>query len=577
MAITLRAVNGAALTLNELDNNFTSFFYSASLNADQTQLTFHRTGSAAAGISASSTVNIPLSPYTGSNPPVGGNNTTVQYQNNGSFGGDDDFKWSSTNNSIELGGVSSQAGDGLALQNKRLRIKSNAGPNTTAALVLHGNGANLSGSISFDPKSVNDNLSSRYDLVLRNESNNATNTNNNILFYIDKTSNIAPIVGFFNEKEKITLRYANKSIADVNISGSISIQGDGTSTTRLTKITPFSNVSRITNVLPGASLGTIIEGSQGGHIVFGIHDNGAAEGLSIISSPVTASSHVPTYNKMVAFFGGNGNVGIGTKTPSQNLHVEGNMLVTGNTVLGNANTDDTQITGDLDVDENLNVDGNAVIDGTVKLNSLATATSNNYNYVVRETNGNLTKQVVAAPIPVGGIIMWSGNMNAIPSGFAICDGHVHNSVQTPDLRDKFIVGASNTGSAAAPTTTVSGSATATGGSVTHNHGGNTGATTLTTSQIPSHNHQYKDGYFMEVDNPGVGHGKTISGADEVATEASGIRYKGSGKSDTDNRFIYYRNLNTVTTGGGGSHSHTIPTESNVPPFFALAYIMFVGN
>ena len=82
---------------------------------------------------------------------------------------------------------------------------------------------------------------------------------------------------------------------------------------------------------------------------------------------------------------------------------------------------------------------------------------------------------------------------------------------------------------------------------------------------------------MEVDNPGVGHGKTISGADEVATEASGIRYKGSGKSDTDNRFIYYRNLNTVTTGGGGSHSHTIPTESNVPPFFALAYIMFVGN
>ena len=52
---------------------------------------------------------------------------------------------------------------------------------------------------------------------------------------------------------------------------------------------------------------------------------------------------------MVAFFGGNGNVGIGTKAPSQNLHVEGNMLVTGNTVLGNTTSDTTLITGSLGV------------------------------------------------------------------------------------------------------------------------------------------------------------------------------------------------------------------------------------
>ena len=42
MSIKLRADKGSALTSNELDNNFTSFIYSASLNAAQTQLIFFR-------------------------------------------------------------------------------------------------------------------------------------------------------------------------------------------------------------------------------------------------------------------------------------------------------------------------------------------------------------------------------------------------------------------------------------------------------------------------------------------------------------------------------------------------------
>jgi len=39
----------------------------------------------------------------------------------------------------------------------------------------------------------------------------------------------------------------------------------------------------------------------------------------------------------------------------------------------------------------------------------------------------------------GGIILWSGAIVNIPSGFVLCDGN--NG--TPDLRDKFIVGAGN--------------------------------------------------------------------------------------------------------------------------------------
>ena len=43
-------------------------------------------------------------------------------------------------------------------------------------------------------------------------------------------------------------------------------------------------------------------------------------------------------------------------------------------------------------------------------------------------------------IPTGGIILWSGAANAIPTGFVICDGN--NS--TPDLRNRFVVGAGDT-------------------------------------------------------------------------------------------------------------------------------------
>mgnify|MGYP005702401535 FL=1 len=51
---------------------------------------------------------------------------------------------------------------------------------------------------------------------------------------------------------------------------------------------------------------------------------------------------------------------------------------------------------------------------------------------------------LSAGIPSGGIIIWSGAANAIPSGYVLCDGN--NS--TPDLRDRFLVGAGNSYSVA---------------------------------------------------------------------------------------------------------------------------------
>ena len=63
--------------------------------------------------------------------------------------------------------------------------------------------------------------------------------------------------------------------------------------------------------------------------------------------------------------------------------------------------------------------------------------------VVIQTYDNLYGIVgtapVVNPIPSNSIIMWSGSIGSIPAGYYLCDGN--NG--TPDLRDRFVVGAGN--------------------------------------------------------------------------------------------------------------------------------------
>jgi hypothetical protein len=65
-------------------------------------------------------------------------------------------------------------------------------------------------------------------------------------------------------------------------------------------------------------------------------------------------------------------------------------------------------------------------------------------------------------VPVGGIIMWSGTIAAIPANWQLCNG----TNGTPDLRDRFVVGAKQDDAGVAKTN-VSGSLTKSGGSATH--------------------------------------------------------------------------------------------------------------
>jgi hypothetical protein len=76
----------------------------------------------------------------------------------------------------------------------------------------------------------------------------------------------------------------------------------------------------------------------------------------------------------------------------------------------------------------------------------------------------------------GMIVMWSGTIATIPSGYNLCDG----TNGTPDLRNQFIV-AANADSGGQAKTTITGVALKSGGANTHTHAVNITTSTNTTS------------------------------------------------------------------------------------------------
>lgn len=60
------------------------------------------------------------------------------------------------------------------------------------------------------------------------------------------------------------------------------------------------------------------------------------------------------------------------------------------------------------------------------------------------TSGTFTQNgVTGGIVPIGGIIMWSGSPSSVPAGWLLCNGQTVNAYTTPNLEDKFIVGAGN--------------------------------------------------------------------------------------------------------------------------------------
>ena len=203
--------------------------------------------------------------------------------------------------------------------------------------------------------------------------------------------------------------------------------------------------------------------------------------------------------------------------------------------------------------------------------------------------------------PVGSVILWSGTAAERPDGWAFCDGSVVNGYRTPDLRNRFVLGAGQ------------------GDGLTERKVGDVGGSevhALTAEETGDHPHTVDPPSTMSGDPPVAVPGifglpgwlkfppaaatsdltHTHSFLSEVGAQTGDkaltgrSRYpgvlppesRGAGPSDVSlTRF-------GIGTGFSGKHAHTLDfpsTESdkvgsgvphpNVPPFYVLAYLVRV--
>jgi len=201
------------------------------------------------------------------------------------------------------------------------------------------------------------------------------------------------------------------------------------------------------------------------------------------------------------------------------VNTSGNVTASGTTTLSGT----AIASGTLNVTGNLQLDGSAGSSGQV---------------IVSSGSGT---PIWGSGFPSGGIIMWSGSIASIPSGWYLCDGN--NG--TPNLKDRMVIGAGNLYAV-----------NATGGSkdaivVSHTHTGSAAA-------VGDHQHEVF-GFWHWVDES----------IEIMATRLKSTDQSASGRDDDQ------------TSGLAGGHSHSLTinstgssgTNANLPPYYALAFIM----
>ena len=148
----------------------------------------------------------------------------------------------------------------------------------------------------------------------------------------------------------------------------------------------------------------------------------------------------------------------------------------------------------------------------------------------------------ANSVPSGIITMWSGTIATIPAGWYLCNG----SNGTPDLRNKFIIGAYQD-SAGVAYTTITGANTQTGGSkdaivVSHTH------TATSTVTDPGHSH-------------------TVTASSSPPFNAGGNAVFGPATQTTSTSTTGITVATSVASSGSSG------TDANLVPYYALALIM----
>lgn len=174
-------------------------------------------------------------------------------------------------------------------------------------------------------------------------------------------------------------------------------------------------------------------------------------------------------------------------------------------------------------------------------------------------SGNVTAGTFSGDgiTPLGGIIMWSGTVAAaaaLEPSWALCDGRTVNGKTTPDLRNRFIVGAGTDSLSVWGYDKVTGIQTFTGGQTSVGVGSTGGSigVGMTVGEMPTHTHPVT---------------LTFNGNGYMSITNQGTAQSPGGQSVP----IGWNNYTTISgnTGIAGSSFY----HENRPPYYALAFIM----
>ena len=309
----------------------------------------------------------------------------------------------------------------------------------------------------------------------------------------------------------------------------------------------------------------------------GISDQ-ARNAVVIMSGTLTATRNVivPTSNKFYAVRNATtGGQSILVKTSAgtgvtlangftQLMYCDGTNVVLASVPINSSNGN-VAVPGTLAVTSNTTVGGDLAVTGTI-------------------TQGG------GSIFPAG--IIWEYGGSSAPTGWLLCDGSAvsrttyaalfavlgtaygsgdgSTTFNVPDKRGKFGIGVDGTYTRGSTGGAVSGT-TSTAGS--HNHTGLSGSTTLTTAQIPAHNHSVTDpGHVHAIRTGGdSGYGGGVNSGVDLLSPFS-FRGENSASSSTG--------ISIQNTGGGSGHDHSISTDGShthtvatVPPYLASNFII----
>ena len=326
---------------------------------------------------------------------------------------------------------------------------------------------------------------------------------------------------------------------------------------------------RATNIVGGGAGALVIQSDQDTTTTLGLGPDGfvlrARPGgpqwePSIGIEPITAGNHITMINTAtsgsLSLYDSSLPVTIGIDATPNNVP----LTVASRDVYGNIAAN--SFVGGLLGNVIGNVSGNA---GTVSNGVYTTGTYSNPSWITTLAGSKVTSipnsslqnpsitingytvslggavNIALAGIPSGGIIMWNGLVVSIPSGWALCNG----SNGTPDLRDRFIVGAGSTYAVGA-----------TGGSkdaivVSHSHSASV--------NDPGHSHSNVTQYGNPITRMGSGTGR------QAGTSPDSALGKSDNGSNTDNASTGI-SVSISSTGSSG-------TNANLPPYYALCFIM----